>query len=92
MGHPGGTLVRPYVRGGVSFYNDVDFPIVASYAVAPGVAPFRTNGEIDDVLGNISAGVQILGVAGSVLSFSYDGSFGDTIVEHSASAKASVRF
>ena len=88
----GGTLVRPYVRGGVSFYNDVDFPIVASYAVAPGVAPFRTNGEIDDVLGNISAGVQILGVAGSVLSFSYDGSFGDTIVEHSASAKASVRF
>ena len=30
----GGTLVPiTYVRGGVSFYNDVDFPIVASYAV-----------------------------------------------------------
>ena len=26
-GHPGGILTRPYVRGGVSFYSDADFPI-----------------------------------------------------------------
>ena len=26
-GHPGGMLTRPYVRGGVSFYNDAAFPI-----------------------------------------------------------------
>ena len=88
----GGTLVRPYVRGGVSFYNDANFPIAAGFGAAPGVTPFTTTGEIDNVLGNVSAGVKILGIAGSVLSFSYDGSFGDTIVEHSASAKASVRF
>ena len=90
-GHPGGILTRPYVRGGASFYNDASFPISAAFAAAP-VASFRTNGEIDDVLGNVSAGVSFLGVRGGVLTFSYDGAFGDTFVEHSASAKASMKF
>jgi Autotransporter beta-domain len=89
----GGTLIRPYVRGGVSFYSDANFPVSAGFAAASGgITPFTTAGQMDDVLGNISAGLAILGVRGSVLSFSYDGSFGDTITEHSASAKASVRF
>jgi outer membrane autotransporter protein len=87
-----GTLVRPYVRGGVSFYSDADFPLAAAFAAAPGVAPFRTNGEIDDVLGNVSAGVTLLGVRGGVLSFSYDGSFGEDLEGHSAAARASMRF
>ena len=89
-GHPGGMLTRPYVRGGVSFYSDADFPIAAGFAAAPGVASFTTKGEIDDVLGDVSAGVSFLGVGGGSLTFSYDGSFGDTITENSASAKASV--
>ena len=90
-GHPGGILTRPFVRGGVSFYNDANFPINAAFAAAPG-ASFTTKGEIDDVLGNVSAGVSFFGVRGGVLTFSYDGSFGDTFTEHSASAKASMRF
>ena len=90
-GHPGGMLTRPYVRGGVSFYNDASFPINSAFAAFPG-ASFRTNGEIDDVLGNVSAGVSFFGVSGGALTFAYDGSFGDTFVEHSASAKASWHF
>jgi outer membrane autotransporter protein len=89
-GHPGGTLVRPYIRGGVSFYDDADFPIAASFAAAPGVAPFTTNGNIDDVLGDVSAGLSLLGARGGVLTFSYDGRFGDTFQENSVSARASV--
>ena len=89
-GHPGGTLVRPYVRGGVSFYSDADFPIAAGFAAAPGVGPFVTNGSIDDVLGDVSAGLNILGAGGGVLSFSYDGRFGDTFQENSVTARASV--
>ena len=89
-GHPGGTLVRPYVRGGVSFYSDADFPIAAGFAAAPGVGTFVTNGNIDDVLGDVSAGLNILGAGGGVLTFSYDGRFGDTFQENSVSARASV--
>ena len=89
-GHPGGVLTRPYVRGGVSFYSDADFPIAARFAAAPGVAPFTTKSQIDDVMGDVSAGVSFLGVGGGSLTFSYDGSFGDTITENSASVRASV--
>ena len=65
-GHPGGILTRPYVRGGVSFYSDADFPIAAGFAAAPGVAPFTTKSQIDDVMGDVSAGVSFLGVGGGV--------------------------
>jgi outer membrane autotransporter protein len=84
-----GALVRPYLRGGVSFYSDADFPMSARFAAASGVAPFRTTGEIDDVVGNIGAGVQYIGLNGGVLSFAYDGHFGEDLEENSVSARAS---
>jgi outer membrane autotransporter protein len=88
-----GTLLRPYVRGGASFYTDADFPIAAAFADAGGgITPFRTNGEIDNVLGTVSAGITLLGVRRGTLTLSYDGSFGEDLEEHSASAKASWRF
>ncbi len=87
-----GMLVRPFVRGGVSFYSDADFPLVAGFAAAPGVAPFKTTGEIDDVVGNISAGVTVLGTGRGVVTLSYDGNFGDDLESHSAAAKASWRY
>jgi uncharacterized protein with beta-barrel porin domain len=87
-----GTLVRPFVRGGVSFYSDAEFPVTAALSAAPGVAPFTTNGEIDQVLGDVTAGVTFLGSRGGTLTFTYDGRFGDTFQENSASAKASMRF
>jgi outer membrane autotransporter protein len=87
-----GVLARPFVRGGVSFYSDADFPLLAGFAAAPGVAPFKTTGEIDDVVGNISAGVTVLGTGSGVVTLSYDGAFGDDLESHSASAKASWRY
>src|SRR4029450_3467706 len=38
-----GTYVRPYVRGGATFFDDPDFQVRASFEGAPSsVAPFRT--------------------------------------------------
>jgi len=92
MALSGGTLLRPFVRGGVSFYSDGDFPLVAGFAAAPGVAPFATTGEIDDVVANISAGLTVLGTGRGTLTLSYDGAFGDELEAHSGAAKASWRF
>ena len=86
-----GALVRPFVRGGVSFYSDAEFPVRAAFAAAP-VASFTTKGEIDDVLGNVSAGVSFIGARRGFLSFSYDGHFGENLEEHSASGRAGMRF
>jgi len=87
-----GAVVRPYLRGGVSFYSDADFAMAAGFAAAPGVTPFRTTGEIDDVVGNVSVGVALLALNGGVVSFGYDGHFGEDLEEHSASARASWPF
>jgi hypothetical protein len=75
----------------VSFYSDADFPMTAGFAAAPGVT-FKTTGEIDDVVGNVAAGVSFIGVSGGVLSFAYDGHFGEDLEENSVSARASWPF
>jgi hypothetical protein len=87
-----GALVRPFVRGGVSFYSDAEFKMSAAFAAASGVTPFTTTGEIDDVVGNVGAGLQFIGVNGGVLSFAYDGHFGEDLEENSVSARASWPF
>jgi uncharacterized protein with beta-barrel porin domain len=93
FGSQGGTLVRPYVRGGATFFDDPDFALLASFEGSPsGVGPFRIATSTDDVVANISAGVDVIGAAGSSLRLYYDGRFGDTIEENAPGAKATVPF
>jgi uncharacterized protein with beta-barrel porin domain len=88
-----GTFVRPFVRGGATFFDDPDFVVRASFEGAPsGVAPFRTSAGTDDVVANASAGVDLLATDGASLKLYYEGSFGDTVEEHSAGAKATLPF
>ena len=88
-----GTLIRPYVRGGVTVFDEPDFTLKASFVGTPkGVAPFRIKTGIDDVVANVSAGVEVLDLRGASLKLFYDGRFGDTIQESAAGAKASVPF
>ena len=82
-----GTVIRPYVRGGATIFDE-PFTLTASFAGTPkGVAPFRIRTGIDDVVANVSAGVEALGVRSASVKLFYDGRFGDTI-----QAKATVPF
>jgi uncharacterized protein with beta-barrel porin domain len=88
-----GTLIRPYVRGGATIFDETDFTLTASFAGTPkGVAPFRIRTGIDDVVANVSAGVEVLGVRSASVKLFYDGRFGDTIQENAVGAKAAVPF
>ena len=56
FGNPNGTLVRAYVRGGATLFDDQDFVLLASFAGAPsGVGPFRIATNTDDVVSNVGA-------------------------------------
>jgi hypothetical protein len=55
-------------------------------------APFRIRTGIDNVLADISAGLELLDLRGASLKLFYDGRFGDTIQENAAGAKATVAF
>ena len=74
-----GTLVRPLIRGGAIWYDGADFALTASFAGAPlGVSPFTINTDIDEVMGLVGAGVDVINGGDAVLRLSYDGQLGET--------------
>jgi outer membrane autotransporter protein len=86
FGQPGGTLYRPYVRGGATLFDDPDFVVLASFEGAPsGVGPY-------DVVADLSAGVDVIGARGASLRLYYDGRFGDTVEEHAGGIKGTLPF
>jgi uncharacterized protein with beta-barrel porin domain len=88
-----GTFVRPYVRGGATFFDDPEFLVQATFDGASStVAPFRTKVETDDVVANVSAGIEMLASDGAALKLYYEGSFGDMVTENSGGAKVSLPF
>ena len=93
FGSPGGTLVRPYVRGGATFFDDPDFVLLASFEGAPGgVGPFRIATSTDDVVADVSAGFDVIGADGASFRLYYDGRFGDTVEEHAGGIKGTWPF
>jgi uncharacterized protein with beta-barrel porin domain len=87
------TLVRPLIRGGAIWYDGADFALTASFAGAPvGVAPFTIDTEIDEVMGLVGAGIEVISATDAVLRLSYDGQLGETTQIHSVGVKGSARF
>ena len=88
-----GTLVRPYLRGGATIFDDPDFVVRASFAGAPsGVGPFRIATATDDLVGNVGAGIDVIDGRGRELKLFYEGRFGDLVEEHAGGVKASLPF
>ena len=88
FGNPNGTLVRAYVRGGATLFDDQDFVLLASFAGAPsGVGPFRIATNTDDVVSNVGAGFDVIGGDGTSFRLNYEGRFGDMVEQHAAGIK-----
>jgi uncharacterized protein with beta-barrel porin domain len=88
-----GTLVRPLLRAGAIWYEGADFAMTASFAGAPiGVSPFTINTDIDEVMGLVGAGVEVINGGDAVLRLSYDGQLGETTQIHSVGIKGSAKF
>ncbi|MFM8745164.1 MAG: autotransporter domain-containing protein, partial [Aestuariivirga sp.] len=73
-----GALVRPYAQAGVAFYGDTSLQIDSQFLDAPGGTPgFMTETEMDNVLADISVGLDVLAVENLNVRLSYDGMFGE---------------
>lgn len=89
----GGLHLRPYARAGMTVFSDTDLAVSSQFLAAPaGVPGFSTLTQIDRVVADVSAGVDLLGASGMTLRLGYDGRFGDTMREHSIGAKATFPF
>jgi len=88
-----GTLVRPLVRGGAIWYSDDDFALTAGFAEAPaGVGTFTINTDIDQVMGVIGAGLEIVNADNDALRLTYDAQLGETTQIHSVAIRGSASF
>ncbi|MCH9807997.1 MAG: autotransporter domain-containing protein [Alphaproteobacteria bacterium] len=90
---PGGSLLRPFVRAGVSFFNDDEHDLTARFAGAPGgVGAFAISSEFDDIFADIEAGVSIFSLNGAELTASYEGRISEDTNQHGFFLKGSSRF
>lgn len=89
----GGGVARPFIKGGATWLDTDEFTTTANFAGAPaGVAPFAVATEVDDVVADVGAGVDLFSPSGMVLRLQYDGRFGEETREHGGTAKFSVPF
>jgi len=88
-----GTLFRPFVRGGVTWFSEDDVTVSASFAGAPdGVGPFSVRASTDEVLYDLSAGLEMITAGETNVRVFYDCHFGDDTDIHSVGLKGSAKF
>ncbi len=87
------SVVRPFLRGGVTWRDADSIDLTASFAALPAsVGAFTIETALDDLLVDVAAGFDLINAAGAVLRIQYDGRFGDETAQNSASFKGSVPF
>ncbi|MFN3623177.1 MAG: autotransporter domain-containing protein [Hyphomicrobium sp.] len=89
----GGTLVRPFARLGAVFYSEDSIALSSAFVGGPaGIANFDTLAQVEQAMGNVGAGLDLMWTDGTAIKAQYDGLFGEDTQQHSFSAKASVNF
>jgi hypothetical protein len=89
-----GTLVRPFVKVGVThFFSGTTPEIKAIFQGAPaGVSPFTVKGDIDETFADVSLGLDVLKEDGINFRLNYLGQFSDNMKHHSLGFKVTVPF
>ena len=72
-----GTLIRPYVRAGTTFFDDPDFALKRASRERRGRGVLPHCHQTDDQVADVCAGIDLIGPAGAELRLFYDGRFGD---------------
>ena len=69
------------------------FLLDAGFLDAPqGISPFAINTKVNQVLADVSTGVDVINTSGAVLRIQYDGRFAQDTQQNSVSLKGSVPF
>lgn len=86
-----GTVVKPFVRGGLTVFSDDELSINSAFIGAPASAGGFTNwSDFDDLVGRVSAGFSIHNEDSVDFSFGYEGLIGDNIEQHSGKARLTI--
>lgn len=88
-----GALLRPYLRGGVSFFSQDNVDLTGKFAAdTAGIDSFTITTATDDMLWNVAAGLDVLSMDGKTLQLFYQGNFGDKTSDNLGGIKYSINF
>jgi len=88
-----GALLRPFLYAGASFLSQDDWTSSARLRGAPaGTGSFDTSLPIDDVVGKVGAGLQVMNAGGVDFRLQYEGQFSQHVRSNSAALKVSMPF
>ena len=87
------TVMRAYAAAGVSFSTVDSWDTSARLAQAPaGIGGFDTEVPLADVVGRLTAGVDLANDNGFSVRAQYSGAFSDTYTSHGGSLRLSYKF
>ncbi|MFM8745515.1 MAG: autotransporter-associated beta strand repeat-containing protein [Aestuariivirga sp.] len=88
-----GVVLRPFLRAGATVFGDTGFDLAWRYAAGPAdVAAYEARSELDQVMADVSAGIDVFAANGVSGRIYYDGSFGETIQSHAGGLTARLEF
>ena len=89
----GNSVLRPFIKAGVTFFNDDEHALTARFAGAPGgIGGFAIESEFDDVFADIETGVSVIDNELGSLSISYEARIAEDTDQHGVVLKGTSRF
>ncbi|BCJ89536.1 hypothetical protein IZ6_02710 [Terrihabitans soli] len=88
----GGNTVRPFLRAGVRAFSEDELSVSATFYSLPQLEPLTVTTPLDQVMGQVSAGLDLVRDERFDARVSYDGMFGDRTVQHAGNVKLRVKF
>ena len=87
------TLVRPFVRAGMTWFSQDDISATATFVDSPsGVSPFSVVTTMDHLWADVAGGLEFITAKNTNVRLYYDGRLSDAITIHSLGLKVGITF
>jgi outer membrane autotransporter protein len=88
-----GTLLRPFARAGVRAFSEDNLKATASFFGSPaGVPAFTVTTPLDQWMGEVSTGLEVLSSDRYDGRISYEGRYGEHLTQHGGNVKIRAKF
>lgn len=87
-----GSVLRPFVRAGIRAFSDDELEVSATFYSLPELLPLTVTTPMDQVMGQVSAGLDVVTGDRFDARVSYDGLFGDRLMQHAGNVKVRMKF
>ena len=90
LGH--GFVLRPFTGLGVSFITNDNYTATSNFAAAPDGASLQTTANVDNLLGRLTLGLDLMNAGGFQVKIDYNLQAGDDVVSQTGQIRFGYHF